>query len=180
MTPARNSRMERGIDWDLMFLADSPFKYKTFRRKQDKRAYPSLLEFGLKHGFTLPSGLNPGQQVTFLLDHLALPYYNLASFDDLPTPFRCVATDLILNSVSCWAGALSQAMRATMAIPGVFTPVSEDWLLVDGGALNNVPGGVVRQMGADVVIVVNVAADDASDAETRSRSSRCSAGRSTR
>ncbi len=169
MTPAEIREWMRGIDWDLMFLADSPFKYKTFRRKQDKRAYPSMLEFGLKHGFTLPSGLNPGQQVTFLLDHLALPYYNLASFDDLPTPYRCVATDLKSSTaVVLGRGPLSQAMRATMAIPGVFTPVSlEDWLLVDGGALNNVPGGVVRQMGADVVIVVNVAADDASDAETQ-------------
>jgi len=169
MTPAEIREWIRGIDWDLMFLADSPFKYKTFRRKQDKRAYPSLLEFGLKHGFTLPSGLNPGQQVTFLLDHLALPYYDLQSFDDLPTPYRCVATDLKSSkAIVLGKGPLSQAMRATMAIPGVFTPVSlESWLLVDGGALDNVPGGVVRQMGADVVIVVNVAADDATDAETQ-------------
>ena len=77
-----------------MFLADSPFQYKTFRRKQDKRAFPSQLEFGLKHGFTLPAGLNPGQQMALLLDRIAMPYYDIASFDELPTPFRCVATDL--------------------------------------------------------------------------------------
>ena len=57
-------------------------------------------------------------------------------------------------------GPLAQAMRATMAIPGVFTPVNyENWLLVDGGALNNIPADVVREMGADVVIAVDVSAD---------------------
>jgi hypothetical protein len=51
MAPAELASMMKATDWDLMFLADSPFKYKTFRRKQDKRAYPSQIEFGLKHGF---------------------------------------------------------------------------------------------------------------------------------
>ena len=68
MTPDEIAALMRATDWDLMFVADSPFSYKTFRRKQDKRAYPSQLEFGLKGGFRLPSGLNPGQQVALLLD----------------------------------------------------------------------------------------------------------------
>ena len=169
MSPAEIEALMQEVDWDLMFIADSPYKYKTFRRKQDKRLYPSQLEFGLKGGFTLPGGLNPGQQVALLLDRIALPYGDLRSFDDLPTPFRCVATDLKnAEAVVLGKGSLSQAMRATMAIPGVFTPVNYDeWLLVDGGALNNIPADVTKKMGADVVIAVNVGADAATEEQTR-------------
>jgi NTE family protein len=162
MSPDEIAALMRATDWDMMFVADSPFRYKTFRRKQDKRAFPSQLEFGLRGGFRLPSGINPGQQVALLLDQIALPYWDLGSFDDLPTPFRCVATDLTKGrAVVLDRGPLSRAMRATMAIPGVFTPVNyENWLLVDGGAMNNVPADVARQMGASVVVAVNVAADE--------------------
>jgi NTE family protein len=161
MTPAEIRTLMRETDWDVMFLSDSPFRYKTFRRKQDRRAYPSQLEFGLKGGFRVPSGLNPGQQVALLLDRIAAPYSELASFDQLPTPYRCVATDLKSGeAIVLGRGSLSQAMRATMAIPGVFTPVNFDnWLLVDGGALNNIPADVAKAMNVDVVIAVNVGAD---------------------
>ena len=82
-----------GTDWDELF-GFTPFRYKNIRRKQDARAYPSRLEFGLKHGFALPPSLNNGQQVDLMLAKIAAPYGTLASFDDLPTPFRCVAVDL--------------------------------------------------------------------------------------
>jgi len=161
MTPGEIRELMKTADWDLMFLSDSPYKYKTFRRKQDKRDFPSQLEFGLKHGLTLPGALNPGQQVALMLDRIALPYGDLASFDDLPTPFRAVAVDLRKGGVVVLGRPpLSRAMRATMSIPGVFAPVNwDDWLLVDGGVLNNVPADVVRQLGADIVIAVNVGAD---------------------
>ncbi len=94
MTPAEIRKLMKDADWDLMFLSDSPYRFKTFRRKQDKRQFPSQLEFGLKHGLGLPGALNPGQQVALMLDRIALPYGDLQSFDDLPTPFRAVATDL--------------------------------------------------------------------------------------
>ncbi len=170
MTPDEIAQLMRTTDWDAMFVADSPFRYKTFRRKQDKRAYPSQLEFGLKGGFQLPGGLNPGQQVSLLLDQIALPYWDLKSFDDLPTPFRCVATDLRKgDAIVLSKGPLARAMRATMAIPGVFTPVNYDeWLLVDGGTLNNIPADVARDMGAEHVIAVNVGADAANDKEAES------------
>jgi NTE family protein len=168
MSPDEIQQLMLETDWDAMFIADSPFKYKTFRRKEDKRAYPSQLEFGLKGGFRLPSGLNAGQGVLLLLDRIALPYYGLEDFDDLPTPFRCVATDLRTSEpIVLDHGSLSRAMRATMAIPGVFTPVNYDnWLLVDGGALNNVPANVVKELGADFVVAVNVGAEVAGDDET--------------
>src|SRR6476661_481552 len=165
MTPDEITALMKNADWDLMFLSDSPYKYKTIRRKQDKRLFPSQLEFGLRGGLKVPGGLNPGQQVSLMLDQIALPYYDLKSFDDLPTPYRCLATDLRKGeAVILGRPPLARAMRATMAIPGVFTPVNwDDWLLVDGGALNNIPVDVVKQMGADIVIAVNVGADAAND-----------------
>ena len=161
MSPAELVELMRTIDWDTMFMATSPFESKTFRRKEDARAFPAQIHFGLKGSFKLPSGLNAGQQVQMLLDRIALPYYDLASFDDLPTPFRAVAADLRRSEVVVFdRGRLAQALRATMAIPGVFTPVAMgDRLLVDGGTLDNVPADIVRLATPDVVIAVNVAAD---------------------
>ena len=161
LSPDEIRALMREVDWDVMFLADSPFKYKTFERKADKRLFPSRLEFGLKGGFRLPGGIDSGQQVMLLLDRVVLPYGDLRSFDDLPTPFRCVATDLRRGeAVVLDSGSLSGALRATMSLPGVFAPVAAgDRLLVDGGALNNIPADVVRGMGADVVIAVDVGAD---------------------
>ena len=161
MSPAEIRQLMRETDWDNMFLADSPYKYKTFRRKEDSRAFPAQWTFGLKRGLQVPTGLNPGQRVQWLLNRITLPYGTLESFDDLPTPFRCVATDLNKSEVVVMdRGSLATAMRATMAIPGVFTPVAVgDRLLVDGGTLDNIPAGVVRAMGADIVIAVDVSAD---------------------
>jgi NTE family protein len=160
LDPGALLELMTSTDWDLVFLADSPFKVKTFRRKEDARAFPSQLEFGLKGGFKVPAGLNAAQQVELLLDRIAAPYFAIDTFDDLPIPFRCVATDLIRSeAVVLDRGSLARAMRATMAIPGVFTPVPlGDRLFVDGGTLNNIPADVVRGMGADVVIAVNVGA----------------------
>ena len=167
MSPAEIRELMRTQDWDLMFLSDSPYKYKTFRRKEDKRQFPSQLEFGLKHGFTFPGALNPGQQVALLLDRIALPYGDLTTFDDLPTPYRAVATDLRKGeTIVLGKPPLARAMRATMSIPGVFAPVNwENWLLVDGGVLDNVPANVARKLGADVVIAVNVGADPGDEEE---------------
>jgi NTE family protein len=158
LSPDEIQTLMKEADWDLMFLADSPFRYKTFRRKEDARAFPAQIDFGLKGGFKLPSGLNAGQQIELLLDRISLPYYELRDFDDLPTPFRCVATDIRKDEpLVLGSGSFSQALRATMAIPAVFTPVVlDERVLVDGGAVNNVPADVVKAMGADVAIAVNV------------------------
>jgi NTE family protein len=158
MSPDEIEALMKTADWDLMFLADSPFRYKTFRRKEDAREFPGQIDFGLKGGFKLPSGLNAGQQIELLLDHIALPYYDVQDFDALPTPFRCVAADLRRSEpLVLGSGSFARALRATMAIPAVFTPVVlDERLLVDGGTLNNVPADVVKAMGATVAIAVNV------------------------
>jgi NTE family protein len=157
MSSAELSHLLATTDWDEMF-GGSSFRYKNIRRKQDARVYPSRIEFGLKQGLRPPLALNNGQQVDFLLGRIAGAYGRLESFDTLPTPFRCVAVDLITaKPVVLDHGSLADAMRATMSLPGVFPPMElEGKVLVDGGAMNNVPADVVRQMGADVVIAINV------------------------
>jgi NTE family protein len=79
--------MLNGINWDEMFGASS-FKYKNIRRKEDARAYPSRLEFGVKRGIVAPPSLNNGEQVELLLAGITAYTYELETFDSLPTPFR--------------------------------------------------------------------------------------------
>ena len=157
MTPDEIEMMLGDIDWDAMF-GSSRFEFSNVRRKRDLRAYPSRLEFGLKGGIVPPPSLNNGQQVDLLLSRIAAPYYGIKNFDDLPTPFRCVAVDLkSARPIVMSDGSLSRAMRATMSLPLVFPPVDTGaQLLVDGGAMNNIPGDIVRTMGAQQVIAVNV------------------------
>jgi NTE family protein len=150
--------------WDPVLSTEAPFEDKMFRRKQDRRAFPAGIELGVRRGFWLPGGLNPGQRIALLLDGLTLPYSALRTFDDLPTPFRCVAFDINTSEgVVLGSGVLAEAMRATMAVPGLFPPVTIDGrLLVDGGLLNNVPVEAARQMNVDVVIAVDVTRDPSS------------------
>lgn len=145
------------IDWDVMF-GSSGFRFKNIRRKTDARAFPSRLEFGLKRGLVPPTSLNNGEEVELLLRRITAPYGELPHFDALPTPFRAVAVDLVsATEVVLDRGSLAQAMRATMSLPLIFPPVDLDGrVLVDGGAMNNVPSDVVKAMGADRVIAVNV------------------------
>lgn len=157
MNAAELHQLLAGTDWNAMF-GSSSFRYKNIRRKDDARDYPSRIEFGLKRGIVPPPSLNNGQQVDFLLSRIAGAYGDLQSFDELPTPFRCMAVDLKSSTpVVLDRGSLPRAMRATMSLPLIFPPV--DWegrVLVDGGAMNNVPADVARAMGADVVVAVNV------------------------
>jgi NTE family protein len=163
------TQLLEGTDWDAMF-GSTPFRYKNIRRKEDARSYPSRIEFGLKGGISGPVSLNNGQEVDMLLARIGGPYVTLASFDDLPTPFRAVAVDLVsARQVVLDRGSLALALRATMSLPGIFPPVERDGaMLVDGGALNNVPADIVRELGADVVIAINVG--DMSDTRSVSRS----------
>ena len=146
------------IDWDQVLGGQVPYRDLTFRRKQDATEYPNQLEFGLRKGIEFPEGFNSGQEVVNILDRVALPYSQMATFDDLPTPFRCVATDLLHNNKYVFdKGSLPLAMRATMSLPGVFSPVRwDDHIFVDGGLMDNLPVDVAKQMGADVTIAIHL------------------------
>ena len=126
-------RLTSETDWDAVLSTDAPFEDATFRRKQDRRAFPAGLEFGVRRALWLPRSLNPGQRIALLLDSFTLPYSALPAFDDLPTPFRCVAFDINKSeSVVLDRGVLSEAMRATMATAGDL-PAGDDRGAAAGG-----------------------------------------------
>jgi NTE family protein len=155
------------LNWDELFGA-STFAYKNIRRKADARAYPSRLEFGLRGGIVPPTALNNGEEVELLLGRIAAPYFEVGDFNDLPTPFRTVAVDLLAaQPVVMRHGSLADAMRATMSLPLIFPPVElNGQVLIDGGTMNNIPADIVKEMGADRVVAVNVG--DLSDRESLS------------
>ncbi len=144
-------------DWKEIF-SDKPQRTELpyFVRKETGKYQ---LVFGIKGVKPVtPSGLIYGQKVSLLFSSLTFPYENITDFDKLPIPFRCVAVDLVTgHQVVLKSGSLAKAMRATMAIPTVFSPVEwGDSLLIDGGFSNNLPINVVKKMGADIVIAVDV------------------------
>ncbi len=166
MSPKEIALFVKGIDWNHIFDSAPPYYALDFRRKEDRFEYP-IQEIGLRHKLIIPNGLSL-YRVSLLLSRITLPYSNIGSFDELPTPYRSVATDIRNSEPYIFKdGSLAEAMRATMAVPGVFTPVQrDDRLLVDGGLVDNVPADVVKNMGADVVIAVNCNQDNHNQTST--------------
>ena len=161
LSPQDLEREIAAIDWDDVLEDNTNRLDLSFRRKEDDARYLVPFQAGLgRGGLKWPAGLIQGQKLYFLLQRLTLPVADVQSFDDLPTPFRCVATDIQTGEmVVLDGGSLAMALRASMAIPTVFSPVTYDGrLLVDGGLTRNLPIDVVREMGADVVIAVDLGA----------------------
>jgi NTE family protein len=159
MTAAQIDATMRSVDWQEAFRDAPPRRDLAFRRKQDDQNFLVRLPLGLKHGqILLPKGFIQGQKLQETLRQLTLPFSNSTNFDQLPTPFRAVATDLVTgNPVLLDKGDLSIAMRASISAPGVFAPVeTQGLLLVDGGLAENLPIDVARQMHADILIVSDV------------------------
>lgn len=158
VSPTDMKHLVEHLDWDAILRDRTPYEDLSFLRKQDQRAYPNSLILGLRKGVYLPAGLNAGHQIGLLIDRETLPYFGLPSFDALPIPFRSVATDLVSAKQFVFKdGSLAEALRATMSIPGAFTPVHDGQrVYVDGGLVNNLPTDVVRQMGAEIVIAVHL------------------------
>jgi NTE family protein len=157
-SPSEIEEIVATLDWDQVLSGQIPYRDLAFRRKQDQEDYPNALVVGLRGGATLPAGLNSGHSVRIVMDRYTLAYSDRKSFDDLPIPFRCVATDLTTGKPKVFSdGPLPDALRATMSIPGVFAPLrTQGKVYVDGGLLDNLPTDVVKQMGADIVIGVHL------------------------
>ncbi len=155
---AEMRQIVNSIPWDEVLSPLTPFDDLSFRRKEDARDYPNSLQFGLRKGLQFPAGLNSGQQVSLVLDKIALPYSDIKSFNDLPTPFACVATDLVSGKAKVFrSGSLGLALRSTMSLPGIFTPVrTKDAIYADGGLLQNIPVEVAKQMGADLTLAIHL------------------------
>lgn len=142
----------------LLFKELPPREERAMRLKRDdaKNLAPAEVGLGSK-GLMLPKGLVSGVQLEAVLRQLS-KVRGFREFDQLPIPFRAVATDLVSGKpVVLKEGELAAAMRASMSVPGAIEPVRiADRLLVDGGLTDNLPVGVARAMGADVVIAVNL------------------------
>jgi len=149
----------RAADWDDLLKDDTEREDQPFRRKADDALglYGPKLGIG-ENSSLLPKGLVSGQKVIFMFESVASQRVNAADFDQLPIPFRAIATDIISGGmVVIGDGELSMAMRASMAVPAAFDPVRRgNYLLVDGGLVRNLPVDVARDMGADVVIAIDV------------------------
>ena len=150
------------IDWKGTLSDDTLRQDQPIRRKLDSLTFAGDgNEIGLRDGaLQLPRGLLQGQRLELLLRRILLPAANVKSFDELPIPFRAVATDLLDGSeVVIGAGNIAAAIRASMSVPGVFQPIRVGGrLLIDGGIANNVPISVAREFGATRLIVVDVGA----------------------
>ena len=122
----------------------------------DNRLGPELLKHNLLG--SLPSAYVYGQNVNNLISSLTIGYQDSLAFSDLPIPFACVATDLVSGKAKIWhSGKINDAMRSTMSIPGMFAPVRKDGMvLVDGGLRDNYPTRLAKEMGADIVIGVDL------------------------
>ncbi len=153
-------KLALGIDWQEA-LSDSPAREDVpFRRKQDDRDFlvRQKLSFRDDGSLGLPLGVIQGQNLALLLESLLAHSSDIRDFDKLPIPFRAVATDIVNGEkVVFRKGHLPQVIRASMSIPAVFAPVEiNGQLLVDGGMVDNIPVDVAREMGVDMVIVVDI------------------------
>jgi len=142
------------VAFDVTARADLPQS-----QREDERLYVNSLSFGFgTHGFRLPTGLVQGNRLQALLQDWTSAIPGNVSFNGLPIPFRAIATDLQTGQmVVLDHGSLPQAIRASMALPGLFSPAEVDGrTLVDGGLVSNLPIETARSMGADVVIAVDI------------------------
>ncbi len=156
-SPAQMLKIVQHVDWADAFSSNPRRRLLRYDQKGKQARY--LFEVGLAGGkLELPTGILADYKLMALLNRYCLPVDDIASFDKLPIPFRAVATDLTTGQrVVLGRGSLAQAMRASMSIPSIFPPFELDGrLLVDGGLVENLPVQTVRDMGADVVIAVNV------------------------
>jgi NTE family protein len=158
-TPDELQQLIESLDWADAFDDESERERRSFRRKQDDAAFPIPLELGLRDGsLKLPMGLVQGQKLSLILREQLLHVYDVHDFDDLPTPFRAVASDIETGEAYAMStGDIELAIRASMSAPGLFSPVVVDGRsLVDGGLVGNVPVSVVREMDVDIIIAVDV------------------------
>jgi NTE family protein len=148
-----------GLDWEQLFNDSLARPERSYRRKRDDELVISQPGVGIgKDGVKITAGLLGGERILLLFEKLIEPVNTIEDFDNLPIPYRAVAADINSgDAVVIQGGDLALAMRASMSIPGAFPPVQiGDKVLVDGGVARNLPVDVVRNMGADVLIAVDV------------------------
>jgi len=146
-------------DWQAMFSEVPPRTERTFRRKRDDDLFLVKAHLGYNDGeIQLPFGLIQGQHMDLILNRFMIPVSAVRDFDRLAIPFRAIATDIVTgDAVVLGRGNLAHAIRASLSVPAIIAPIEIDGrLLVDGGIAMNLPVEVVRAMGADVIIAVDI------------------------
>lgn len=148
-------------DYYKIKMADD-FRFDPVNKHDDLRIGADNEDGGemLKHNIlgSLPSGYIYGQNVSNLISSLTVGYQDSISFRDLPVPYACIAADMVSGKAKIWhSGKMNDAMRSTMSIPGIFAPVRvEGMVLVDGGLRDNYPTSLAKEMGADIIIGVDL------------------------
>jgi NTE family protein len=156
-TPSEIEGLFTEAGWQEVVRTQADYRDLPIEARQDRAHDPGDLVLRLGRGLSLPAGLATAEAMDLLLSREVLAYSAVEDFSQLPTPFRCVATQLQTGeAMVLQRGNLARAMRATMSVPGIFTPVEwEGRVLVDGGLVDNLPTDVAREMGADIVIGVH-------------------------
>lgn len=155
-------QMVRRQDWQLLLSDKVERSYLFFPEKEKAERYILSLPFGLEKKDRVIDGVVKGQNLLNLFSDLTIGYHDSVDFNAFRIPFACVAVDVVTGRDYVFRkGSLPLAMRASMAIPAVFTPVRLDsMVLVDGGLNNNYPANVAVEMGADVIIGVDLSTSD--------------------
>ena len=162
-------------DWNVVMSDRIPRSSRSFQSKRRQDEYVLRIPFGagdysrFSAGIqrrseeasilsNIPLAMVDGQNIYNLFTRLSVGYQDSLDFNRMPIPFACVAVDLISKKeVVFHSGRFVDAIRSSMAIPGYFSPVRlDDMVLIDGGALNNYPVDVAREMGADIIIGVKL------------------------
>ena len=149
----------RNQDWTYVITDRENLKNQSLSDREKQNTYFISTNTTVVRRNKNAGGLITGKNISELFNKLCVGYTDSLDFSrDLPIPFACVATDIInYEEYDFHSGRLPQAMRASMAIPAVFSPVRlDDKVLVDGGLRNNYPVDIAREMGADIVIGVSV------------------------
>ncbi len=159
ISPDRIEQALRDARWERVLSDDPDRPQRSIRNKELERRRFGGAEFGVRGGTAvLPTGAVVGQQLEIFLAGLYGPPTPLKSFDDLPIPFRALATDIETGQlVVIDRGSINQAVRASMSVPGAFAPQEINGrLLVDGGLVRNLGVDVARALGARRIIAVNL------------------------
>ncbi len=158
-TPDQLEDLIHSTDWKDVFVDAVERRDRSYRRKGDDATFliPGKLRFKGFKPYIAPS-IFGGQQLELLLRSLEMAVQTSPSFEDFPIPFRAVALDLGSGeAVILDKGSLATAMRASMSVPGMFSPVKLDGkLLVDGGEVANLPVGIAQSLGAQSIIAVDI------------------------
>jgi len=155
--PDSIAKIVRSIDWDALMTDRIERKYISYEEKEFGEKFIITLPISNK-SLTLSPSLYHGQEINLMLNHYFSPAFNTHDFKKLQIPFLCIGTDLLTgHEVVLDTGYLPMAIRASMSIPGYFSPVDYlGYFMVDGGVVNNFPVKNVKAMGADIIISADV------------------------